>query len=106
MNGEPAHSHSRCGVRLQRSLGRRERIDRDIIPVRISVLDRRRSVLDEAPLIRLVPESLVEIVRLRSVVPARDLDPSAIVPPREHFSRRYKRTAYSPALMILTHGQG
>jgi hypothetical protein len=69
------------------------------------VLDRRRSVLEEAPFIDLVPEPHVKGVSIAAVITARNFDALALVLPGERFRRSHERATNAPPPMSLKHDQ-
>jgi len=71
-----------------------------------TVLDRRRSVLDKASLIHLIPERPVKRMSILSMISARNLHAPAISLPSERFRRRDEGAAHPLPLVPWHNRQG
>jgi len=70
------------------------------------LLDRRRSVLDKASLIELIPEGAVKRVGIFAMISARDLDSPAISLPSKGLRRRDEGATRTLPLMPWHNSQG
>ena len=71
-----------------------------------SLLGRRRSVLDKAPLINCIPQGVVKLMGIFAMISTRDLYSPAIVLPGERFRRPDEGPADTLPLMLGSDRQG